>query len=470
MRKSVFITGATGFIGRALVCSLVATGKYDITALVRHAPDRKSNELKWVVGDLLDPVTYQSSLQNVHTVIHLAAATGSASRYEHELINVEGTRKLLEAAKTAAVHRLIYISTIVVTFSDQRWYPYAQTKKRAEALVRESGIPSIVLRPTIVLGRESPIWRSLCRFASLPIVLAPNGGRTNVQPIYIADLVYGIEQALAQRQFRGEVLDLGGPVSLSFAQFLRAIHKGLKGKQPWLFPVPLFPIRAALRLLESVARPVLPITAGQLALFANDSTVTSNWLHDLIRCRMRSLEEVIHSIVPGAPEELAASQHFASTASSPSPVEPVRSELIVFTRYLTNMVPTEYVGEQYRMALLAHNLAHDADFSAFDCSTLNLARRGAWCTRFADAYCAIFRRHGAMRRRLIMLMAILEHTAPYSDGFDRPTPRSMISSCTGLLLQGVQFTLSFMVGAALLLPVHLVFLYRAARETKGTNQ
>src|SRR5262249_54912051 len=164
----------------------------------------------------------------------------SASRHEHELTNVVGTRKLLDAAKIAGVNGFIYISSIAVKFSDQRWYPYAQTKKRAEALVQESPIPSIVLRPTIVLGKESPIWRTLSRFARLPIILAPNGGRTIVQPIYIADLVYGIEQALARRQFVGEALDLGGPTPLSFAQFLRSIHKGLKGKQPWLFPVPLF--------------------------------------------------------------------------------------------------------------------------------------------------------------------------------------------------------------------------------------
>ena len=470
MRESVFITGATGFIGRALVRSLLATGKYDITALVRHAPDRKSDELKWLVGNLLDPVSYQSSLQDIRTVIHLAAATGSASRREHELINIEGTRKLLEAAKIAGVHAFIYISTIAVTFSDQRWYPYAQTKKKAEALVQESGIPSIVLRPTLVLGKDSPIWRALSRFASLPIILAPNGGRAIVQPIYISDLVYGIEQALAQRQFRGEALDLGGPASLSFAQFLRAIHKGLKGKQPWLFPVPLFPIRVALRLLEPVARPVLPITAGQLAVFANDSAVTPNWLQDLMSSRMRGLEATIDLIVSGASEELAASQQNAAAPASLPPLrEPTKSELVVFTRYLTNMVPTEYVGEQYRMALLAHNLARDADFSAFDRLTLNLARRGVLCTRFADAHCAIFRRHGAMRRRLILLMAILEHVAPYSDGFDRPIPRSIIGSCAGLLLQGVQFTLSFLMGAALLLPAQLVLLYWDVPRTKGMN-
>jgi hypothetical protein len=136
----------------------------------------------------------------------------------------------------------------------------------------------------------------------------------------------------------------------------------------------------------------------------------------------------------------------------------------VFTRYLTNQTTTEYVAKQYRMALAARGLAKDDDFSAFDRVTLNLASRGLVWTRFADAYCAIFRRHGVLRRRLILLMAIVEHTAPYSDRFDRPIPRSVIGLVSFLFLQGIQFTLSLMVGIALLLPAHLLSLYRSTRE------
>jgi nucleoside-diphosphate-sugar epimerase len=473
MSESVFITGATGFIGKALLRRLVAAGTYSITALVRHVPEQKSNEPNWVIGDLLDCKTYKSSLRNIDVVIHLAATTGKASPYEHELTNVEGTRKLLEAAKTAGVQRFVHISTIAVTFPDQRWYPYARTKKRAETLVRESGIPSIILRPTIVLGEESPIWRSLSRVASRSIILMPDSGRVLVQPILVTDLVYGIEQTLSMRQFRGETLDLGGPSPLPFAEFMRAIHRGLKGKEPWLFPVPLLPFRAALGLLEPVARPILPITAGQLAVFANDSAVTPNWLHDTLKGRMRSLDEMIASIIVGTSgREFRVTKEIAPSRSSAPAGEPAHAstEHAVFTRYLTNEAPTEYVAEQYRMALAARGLAKDDDFSAFDRVTLNLARRGLLCVRLADAYCAIFRRHGALRRKLILLMAIVEHTAPYSDQFDRPIPRGVIGLATFLFLQGAQFALSLMVGAALLLPAHLLTLYRSTREGQGGIQ
>jgi hypothetical protein len=302
----------------------------------------------------------------------------------------------------------------------------------------------------------------------------PGGGRVLVQPISATDLVYGIEQALSMRQFRGETLDLGGPSPLPFADFVRLIHRGLKGKEPWLFPVPLLPFRAALGLLEPVARSVLPITAGQLAVFANDSTVTPNWFHDILKNRMPSLKEAISSIVAGTSgqdfgvtKEIAS---FGSRAAITGESAPSCKEHAVFTRYLTNKAPTEYVATQYRMALAARGLAKEACSSAFDRVTLTLARRGPLCARLADAYCTIFRRHGLLRQRLILLMAIVEHTAPYSERFDRSISRSAIGSAAFLFLQSVQFTLFLMVGAVLLLPAHLLSMYRSTRKARGSIQ
>jgi nucleoside-diphosphate-sugar epimerase len=469
MRESVFITGATGFIGGALVRRLVASGRYDVTALVRQEPVQKSNKVNWTIGDLLDPEAYRSKLENTDTVIHLAAATGNASRYEHELTNVEGTRRLLETAKSAGVKALVHMSTMAVTYPDQRWYHYAQTKKRAESLVRESGIPSVILRPTMVLGAESPTWRSLRRCASLSIIPVPDGGRAIVQPIFIADLVNGIEQALAQRRFRGEALDLGGLFPLSFADLLRKIHQVLKGRKPWIVPVPLLPLRACLSLIEPAARNILPITAGQLAVFANDSAISPNWLHDLLKDRMQGLEDGLKSLVVAAPEELSANWAAAPLDSnSAGESELDRTEVVVFTRYLTRLAPSEYIARQYRNALHARGLAKDSDFSVFDRLTLRLARRGTLYTRIVDAYCAVFCRCGPLRRRLILLMAIVEHTAPYSDIFDRPAPNSPIVLGAVLLLRGLQFALYLLIGTALLSPAHLLSRYQTGRKAKGS--
>jgi nucleoside-diphosphate-sugar epimerase len=133
----------------------------------------------FIVGDLCDEETYKSRLEGVDTVIHLAALTGKAAPPEYERTNFEGTKILLRACKEAGVRRFLHLSTIAAGYPDQRYFTYAQTKARAETLVRESGIPYIIIRPTVVIGSGSPIWRSLSSIAKLPVVPLPNEGRVS---------------------------------------------------------------------------------------------------------------------------------------------------------------------------------------------------------------------------------------------------------------------------------------------------
>ena len=180
---------------------------------------------------------------------------------------------------------------------------------------------------------------------------------------------------------------------------------------------------------------------------------------------MQSLDEMIASVgLDASACEFGATAPSRSSPPHAGELAYTGAEHVVFTRYLTNRLPTEYVAKQYRMALAARGLANDDDFSDFDRVTLKFARHGVLCARFADSYCAIFRRHGALRRKLILLMAILEHTAPYSDEFDRPVLRGGVSLAAFLTLRGGQFILSLVIGAALFLPAHLLCLYRPTGE------
>lgn len=472
MARVLFITGAGGFIGKALVSKLVATGLWQIKALIRRPIEQGGNlgtSLTFIVGDLCDAETYRASLERVDTVIHLAGVTGKAAPNEYEQTNVEGTKSLLQACKKAGVGRFLHVSTIAVNYADQRYYPYAQSKARAEALVRESGIPNAIIRPTVVVGVGSPIWHTLSRMAKLPIIPLPNGGRVQLQPIDVNDLVKGIELALSEGRFEGEALDLGGAAPTSFADFIRAIHRAFYGKEPHFLYLPLDPIRALLALMEPLLRPVLPVTAGQLAVFANDSTVSPNWLHDRLKGRMRSMEETIATLVVGKAPLDAGAAAKGSAAVAPGHVS-INSECDVFSRYLVSQVPTDYIRRQYETAVVARNLASDAEFSAFDRRTLRLARRHAFFTRLADAYCAIFHRHGVLRRKLILLLAILEHTAPTATRFDRPKIRGPVGIGTNLFVLGTSFGLSLIAGMLLLLPSHLLSRKQVGRKVEGSGK
>jgi NADH dehydrogenase len=464
MPETLFITGSSGFIGKQLVSRLLATGLWQIRVLIRRPTERGDNlPSGQVVGDLCDVEAYTSSLKGVDTVVHLAAITGKATIREYEQTNFEGTKILLQACKAAGVKRFLYVSTIATTYPDQRYYPYAQSKARAEVLVRESGIPYTIIRPTVVIGSGSPIWRTLSGIAKLPVVPLPSGGRVQLQPIDVGDLVQGIELVVSEGRFRGEILDLGGPSPISFTDFMRATHKAFYGKDPFFIYFPLAPIRSLLAFMEPMLHRILPVTAGQLASFANNSTASPNWLQDVLKGQMRSVEETIATLVTKKISLANRATVEGSSAVAPGDVATINRECEVFAHYLIGQPPTDYIREQYEMATLARDLANDSKFIAFDRTTLRFARRSVFFTRVADAYCAIFHRRGILRRKLILLLAILEHAAPTAARFDSPMNRGLVGIATNVLLLAVSFGLSLLAGIFLLLPSHLFRRNQAKR-------
>jgi nucleoside-diphosphate-sugar epimerase len=465
MPQSIFVTGAGGFIGQSLIQPRSGLTNCSIKVLTRRplpecAP--KSNLPVQVVGDLLDPGTYRAALMGCDTVVHLAAVTGRAARTEYERVNVEGTRALLHTCKAVGVRRFLHMSTIAAGYPDQRYYPYAKTKARAEALVRESGLDFAIIRPTLVLGVNSPIWNTLLKIAKLPMVPLPEGARpVLVQPVRANDVVRGMELLLESGRFEGEVLELGGPRPLPFREFLGLIQRALHGEPGRVVRVPLGPIRTLLALTEQAMRPLLPVTAGQLAVFANDSVPSENWLLAQLRADMPSMEETIAALVDagnggdgsrmGMPRWKRQERPMSENAK-----RVLEAECRSFAAYLVGAAPISYIEEQYTKAAHAHGLGFDEEFPGFDRVTLALARRGRMLARWADAYCSIFHRGGPLRRKLIVLAAILEHVAPTNEVFDRVQSRHVALTVLSLAAYGWTSAVSLLLGAVILLPVRLL--------------
>jgi hypothetical protein len=221
-----------------------------------------------------------------------------------------------------------------------------------------------------------------------------------------------------------------------------------------------------------VAGPLMPVTAGQLAVFANDSVASDNWLLDLLRPGMASTEETIARLVANA-----GTGNDRSTPSRKQPRRPMtddaervlKAECRSLCAYLTGTQPSRYIEEQYTRAADVHGIAFDGEFTCFDRATLKLARSGRMFARWADAYCALFHRAGALRRKVVVLAAILEHVAPTSEVFDRVQPRSVAGTVLSLAAYGLMSAVSLLLGAVVLAPASVLCWMAARLESSSVH-
>lgn len=172
---TIWITGATGFLGRNLLaCLLKRYPDQVITCLVRDPakaksqwPDRPAN-VHWMSGDLLAPETYQDSLRQAERVFHLAALVGLRNGPEFYRQNTEATRHLTEALKmNDRLERLVFVSSIsaidrpldspATELLTELSVPqpntdYGKSKLQAEQVIQISGLPYTIMIPAYIYG------------------------------------------------------------------------------------------------------------------------------------------------------------------------------------------------------------------------------------------------------------------------------------------------------------------------------
>jgi NADH dehydrogenase len=448
----IFITGGSGFVGSQLLERLGEISLQPIYCLTRQ-PDNiikeslGRNHIEIIKGDLFDVETYSAYLARCDTVIHLAAVTGKAGREAYFRVNSEGTKVLIEACEKAGVKNFLYVSTIAVTYPDKSRYYYAQSKEQAENTVMNSSLNYTIIRPTIVIGKDSAIWKSLSGLASGTIIPMFGDGTTKIQPIYVDDLVGCMLGILKEKEYQGQVLELGGPEITSFDQFASSIHNARTSNQARFIHLPLKPITMILSMLENFAYSLLPVTVGQLSAFGNNGTIQMNKLFNNNSATMKGVKEMVELVI--------------SQESSAAIEKRLRRECILISRYLIGQPPSVYVIEKY---IEAHKYSEMVDASnqmPFERFLLQIATRNVFLLKIVDAYSAFFTPSSVLRNKLILLVAIMESCAPSYREFEAHETSPIIQILLELAWKGIVFAVSFALALLTLLPIQIIFAARA---------
>jgi UDP-glucose 4-epimerase len=257
------VTGASGFIGRAIVPALVAAG-YEVRAAGRNMPAFAPPVEAASHGDLDADVNWWPLLDGVDFVVHLAgiAHTGPGipeARYDR--VNHQATAAVADAARNAGVKRMVLVSTIraqtgpradyVLTEQDapEPTDAYGRSKLAAEIALAQSGVDFTVLRPVLVYGSGvKGNLRTLTGLAALPVPL-PFGAFTNRRSLLgIGNLAGAVIFVLGHPESSRETYVVSDLQPVSLPQIVKALRAGM-GRGPGLISVPPGVIRLGLTMV-----------------------------------------------------------------------------------------------------------------------------------------------------------------------------------------------------------------------------
>ena len=177
------VTGATGFVGQALLDRAAADG-IAVRALARR-PQAQRNGVEWIIGDLENRVALAALLAGAEAVVHVAGAVNAPDPAGFEAANVTGTLAVIEAALAAGVQRLVHVSSL--SAREPELSAYGASKARAEKLVRASGLEWTIVRPPGIYGPRDVDYFEMFRLARWGVMpVPPREGRASI--IHVDDL------------------------------------------------------------------------------------------------------------------------------------------------------------------------------------------------------------------------------------------------------------------------------------------
>lgn len=241
----VFLTGATGYVGRYVLYGLIKNGER-VKALARKREDAERFSVrypkaKFVIGDLSDRGFLVHVLKGEKLVIHLAAVIHGSEK-EMKAANVEGVRNLVHACKKNRIKKIVFLSSMSV----RRPYldDYAKTKLEGERIILDSGLDCIILRPTMIFGGEGGSFSGIVRtLNSVPFFIPVFGsGRYTLAPVHAEDVARAVVIAAGKGRIKG-IYEIGGE-RISFNEFVEVV-KLKYGIHKVVIHIPIFAARIA---------------------------------------------------------------------------------------------------------------------------------------------------------------------------------------------------------------------------------
>ena len=271
--RLICIFGGGGFVGRYIAQALLERGarlriaERSIKNAMHIKPLGNLGQTQFVSADVTRKDSVARAVHGCEAVINLVGVL----KGDFERVHVEGARNVAEGAAAAGCRALLHLSAIGAdSESPSR---YGRSKGDGEKAVLQAFPDAIILRPSIIFGREDQFINRFAAMISMLPIVPVIGADTKFQPIFVGDVADVAARALSQPElYAGQTFELGGPEILSMGEINRRIAQ-MTGRKRTFVDVP----DVAASLMASVLGPLpgAPITADQFRMLQKDNVVAS---------------------------------------------------------------------------------------------------------------------------------------------------------------------------------------------------
>jgi uncharacterized protein YbjT (DUF2867 family) len=239
----ILACGANGFIGRHLCTALASAGHQVVRGVRRPAA---ACDVAIDYAHDLQADDWLSRLKGIDVVVNAVGILGETHGVAFDAIHRDAPIALFKACEKAGVKRVFQVSALGGR-EDQTPTPYMRTKREADEYLMASSLAWTILRPSLVVGIDGDSSRFFRSMASLPIIGLPGNGEQLLQPVHVDDLCQAVVRMLEVDAGYRRVVDIVGPVPLTYRSMLGAYRDAMGLAAPVWLPVPMGLMRLSAR-------------------------------------------------------------------------------------------------------------------------------------------------------------------------------------------------------------------------------